>query len=141
MRQNINKYLASLNWTEKVPPVVDFHMYFLGNTEEECIAPNQWESGRPSISELYARFKEIAAKQDVEKVLVGLHSDWDDPDYTDGFPPGENVHILTSASKRDVENWIVGLGADGVVKGWPYGRPRNAPEPSDGYAVYSVCWD
>lgn len=34
-----------------------------------------------------------------------------------------------------------GLEADGVIEGWPYGKPCNAPEPLAGYAVLSVCWD
>ncbi len=142
MQENIHEYLAELNFSnEEVPPVVDFTLYFAGNTEEECIAPNQWGYGRPSIIGMFERFKEIAARPDVEKVLVGLHSDWDDDQYAGGALPGENVHIFTSADEADVERWIDGLEADGVIKGWPYGKPRNAPDPSSGYSVYSVCWD
>lgn len=142
MQENIREYLSRLNWSDnETPPAVDFHMYFQGNTEEESIAPNQWGEGRPSITELYERFKEIAAKPEVERVLVGLHFDWSDPIYHHGFPPAENVHILTSANSAEVENWIVGLEADGIINGWPYGKPRNAPEPSSGYSVFSVCWD
>ncbi|WP_374580302.1 hypothetical protein [Pseudoduganella sp.] len=142
MHRDIHDYLATLNWSEgEPPPVVDFHLYFSGNGQEECIAPNQWGDGRPCISELYSRFKEISAKPGVERILVGLHSDWNDPAYLDEFPPAENVHILASATQSEIEDWINGMCADGVVKGWPYGKPKNAPEPSKGNAVFSVCWD
>jgi hypothetical protein len=140
MQQAIHEYLATLDWKDgDTPPVLDFHLYFSGNTEEECIAPNQWGDGRPGIAELYTRFKEIAARPNVEMVLVGLHFDWNDTDYD--VPPAENVHIVTSASQAEVESWIDGLCADGVVKGWPYGKPKNAPNPSAGNTVYSLCWD
>lgn len=90
-------------------------------------------------------FREIAARPEVEKVLVGLHQDWCDYDEQDvaakRFPPAENVHIFTSASSSDVERWIAGMEADGVIAGWPYGQPGNAPQPASGYAVFSVCWD
>jgi len=142
MHQKIHESLAALNWREgEPPPVVDFHLYFEGNHEEECIAPNKWGHGRPPIAELYARFREIAAMRNVERVLVGLHPEWNDEDYADSYPPAENVHIFTTASKSEVEVWLEGLACDGVVKGWPYGRPKNAPDPAKGNVIYSICWD
>ncbi len=123
------------------PPVLDYVLFFDGNTDEESLAPNQWGYGRPTMAELYARFAQIAQRPDVERVLVGLHGDWDDPAFADGFPPAENVHIFTTASADEAEKWIEGMQADGVIEGWPYGKPCNAPDPSAGYAVLSVCWD
>ena len=123
------------------PPVLDYVMFFDGNTDEESLAPNQWGYGRPTMAELYARFAQIAQRPDVERVLVGLHGDWDDPAFADGFPPAENVHIFTTASAAEAEKWIDEMQADGVIEGWPYGKPCNAPDPSAGYAVLSVCWD
>jgi hypothetical protein len=120
---------------------VGLDLYFEGNIEEECIAPNQWEFGRPPIAELYARFQDIAARSDVAQVVVSLHHDWDDPMYEDGFPPGESIHVVTSASQSEVESWLTGLCCDGVRKGWLHGTPRNAPEPRGGYHVYTVVWD
>lgn len=142
MLSQLHEYLASLSMGDKdTPPVVDLRLYFEGNTEEECIAPNQWGDGRPPIADLYKRFQEIAEHPTVEAVLVGLHDDWNDPDYSDTFPPAENVHIITSSCRADVESWLSGLRSDGVIQGWPYGKPKNAPEPSNGYTVFSVCWD
>ncbi|HAX1630002.1 Uncharacterised protein [Klebsiella pneumoniae] len=142
MLEQLRKALSTEAWTEgEPPPVVDYTLYFEGNTEEDCIAPNQWGDGRPPIAELFTRFRGIAQKQNVERVLVGLHSDWNHEHYTDTYPPAENIHIFTTASKSEVEGWLSGLLIDGVVKGWPYGKPKNAPDPSKGYNIFSVCWD
>ena len=146
MPDKIYQYLTSPGVDDgDTPPVVDLDLYFAGNADEESIAPNQWGYGRPPIAQLYARFLEIAARPEVEKVLVGLHQDWCDYGQADVeakcFPPAENVHIFTSAGQDEVERWIAGMEADGVIPGWPYGKPANAPEPSEGYAVLSVCWD
>ena len=78
-------------------------MFFDGNTDEESLAPNQWGYGRPPMAELHARFAQIARRPDVERVLVGLHYDWDDPLFAEGFPPAENVHIYTTASAVEAE--------------------------------------
>lgn len=142
MLKQLREYLSSLNWQEgETPPVVDLDIYFDGNTEEECIAPNQWGDGRPPIADLYGQFQQIAQHPSVERVLVGLHSDWNHPDFADTFPPAENVHVITTSGKAELESWLTGLHSDGVLKGWPYGKPKNAPEPSKGYTVFSVCWD
>ncbi len=142
MLQHLRDALSLSAWNEgDPPPAVDYRLFFEGNTEEESIAPNQWGEGRPPIAEIFSRFQSIASRTDVERILVGLHFDWNHEDYADGFPPAENVHIFTSASRSEVESWLSGLQADGVVKGWPYGKPKGAPEPSKGFSVLSVCWD
>lgn len=142
MLSQLREALAALHWNGGEPaPVIDFRLYFDGNADETCIAPNQWGEGRPPIAEIFRRLEEIARRASVECVLVGLHSDWNDEAYADGFPPAENVHIFTAAGKAEVESWLKGLHCDGVLKGWPYGKPANAPEPGKGYTVFSVCWD
>lgn len=52
-------------------PVATIDDYFLGNDQEDSIAPNQWGDGRPSVRELYARLKEIEARPDVQGFFVG----------------------------------------------------------------------
>jgi len=142
MLKQLREALAATPWRAgDPPPAIDYELYFEGNAEEECIAPNQWGEGRPSIATMYQRFREIALKSEVERVLVGLHADWNDDSYSEGYPPAENLHIFTTALKSEVERWLHGMHADGVVKGWPSGKPFNAPEPSRGYNVFSVCWD
>ena len=61
--------------------------------------------------------------------------------HPDAWPPAENVHIYTTASQKEVEDWISGLQADEAVKGWPYGMHPSAPTVKPGFKVFSVCWD
>ena len=124
------------------PPVVPLKEYFDENTQEDCIAPNQVGYGRPSLAELYRVFSDIETRSDVQTVLVGIHGDWEESlKYEDVWPAAENVHILSSAKLSDVEKWVSGLAADGVVKGWPYGKHNDAPDTNPGFNVYTVCWD
>ncbi len=142
MTRALYAYLASIDWIEgQAAPVVGLDLFFDGNVEENSIAPNQWGEGRPPIAMMYERFRSIAVRPDVSDVFVGLHSDWNDPVFADGVPPAETVFIVTSASLAEVESWVSGLHADGVVKGWPYGKPCNAPEPAAGQHIYWVSWD
>lgn len=140
--ETIHAYLQSLNWkTGDPPPVVGLELFFHGNDEEESIAPNQWGEGRPPVAVLFAKFKAIAARDNVSDVFVGLHWDWNDPDYADTVPPADTVFIVTSESMTQVAEWLVDMHADGVVQGWPHGRPGNAPTLLPGHSVYWVSWD
>ena len=142
MLDQLRSYLSTLDWHEgQPPPVIDFALYFDGNNQEDSIAPNQCGDGRPSIAEMYLRFQDISRRPEVERVLVGLHDDWNHEVFAQEFPPAESIHIYTTASEADVELWIAGLHADGAGEGWLYGEPANAPKPSSGYLVYSVSWD
>lgn len=142
MLKDIRAALAAERWEEGDPaPTVPLELFFEGNDQEESIAPNQWGDGRPPVAQMYEIFKRIAARDDVQTVVVGLHFDWNDNTFPDSWPPAENIHIYTSASHAEVDTWIEGLHSDGAGIGWPYGEPRNAPTAKDGYRVYTVYWD
>lgn len=123
-------------------PVATLDEYFLGNTQEDSIAPNQWGEGRPSIIEIYRRFKEIELREDVHWVRVGLHQSWGES-FDDGtWPAAENIHVCSSAPQKTADQWVVGLGSDGIIAGaWPYGKHRAAPDQPEGSHLYTVCWD
>jgi hypothetical protein len=142
MLRDIKSVLAAEPWEEGDPaPTVPLALFFEGNDQEQSIAPNQWGVGRPPIAQMYEIFKNIEARDDVQTVVVGLHFDWNDKTFPDDWPPAENVHIYTSASQAEVDEWIEGLQSDGAGVGWPYGEPRNAPKAKSGHAVYTVYWD
>lgn len=122
-------------------PVVSVDDYFVGNDDEESIAPNQWGDGRPSIRDIYDRLKKIEARPDVQGVFVGIHQDWPDAERFEQWVPAENIHIYSSAPQDVAEQWIEGLMSDGIGPGWPYGKHAAAPEPLDGYHVYTIYWD
>jgi hypothetical protein len=123
-------------------PVVSLDEYFIGNDQEDSIAPNQWGYGRPSIGEIYARLKTIEAKPDVQAVFVGLHQDWGEAlEDDDLWPAAENIHIYSSVPQDVADEWIEGFESDGIAPGWPYGKHAAAAEPLNGYQVYTVYWD
>ena len=123
-------------------PVVTLDEYFLGNSQEDSIAPNQWGEGRPSISEIYRRFKEVESRADVQGVYVGLHDSWGESLEDDTWPAAENIHVISSANPETAEEWVAGLLTDGVSAGeWPYGRHALAPEVPPGSRLYTVYWD
>lgn len=123
-------------------PVVTLDEYFVGNDDEESIAPNNWGYGRPSIQVIYSHFKEIESRADVQGVYVGLHDEWSEALEDDElWPAAENVHVISSAPESEVQLWVEGLEADGVGTGWPYGEHKLSPKPKDGYTVYTVYWD
>lgn len=123
-------------------PVVSLDEYFLGNEQEDSIAPNQWGYGRPSIREIHARLKALESRPDVQGVFVGLHQEWGEAlDDDELWPAAENIHIYSSASQEIADGWIEGLESDGIGPGWPYGKHAGAPEPMAGYEVYTIYWD
>ncbi len=122
-------------------PVVTLDEYFTGNDQEESIAPNQWEYGRPPIREIHAHFQAIAQRPDVQGVYVGLHQDWSMALECDDWPAAENIHVISSVRQETAEQWLEGLEADGLIVGWPYGKHAAAPEPGAGFHIYTVCWD
>ena len=143
MRQKlIDKIQQLYDQKPDIPPVVQLDEYFSGNTNEECIACNQVGYGRPPLTQFYECLKTIAQKPEVQTILVGLHSDWeevyDDPDI---WPAAENIHIYTSASAEIVKEWVSGLTVDYVYEGWPYGAHPAAPALKQSFKIYSLCWD
>ena len=96
-------------------PVVSLDEYFVGNHQEDSIAPNQWGEGRPPIAEIYARLKAIEARPDVQGVFVGLHQEWGEALEDDGlWPAAENIHIYSSAPQDVADGWIAGFLSDGI---------------------------
>lgn len=123
-------------------PVVPLEAYFAGNDQEDSIAPNQCGYGRPSLRDLHAHFKRIEARDDVQGVFLGLHQEWSEALGDDElWPAAENIHVLTSAPQEVADTWIQGLESGGISPGWPYGRHAAAPEPIDGFQIYTVYWD
>lgn len=142
LRKALYAKIAALDEVDnKHFPIVSIDDYFLGNDDEESIAPNQWGDGRPSVREMYEHLKRIEERPDVQGVFVGIHQDWPESERFHEWPPAENIHIYSSASQGVAEKWIEGLHSDGISPGWSYGKHAAAPEPLDGYRVYTIYWD
>lgn len=138
----LDKLLALDEIDAEHPPVVTLEDYFEGNTDETCIAPNQWGEGRPSVREIDARFRQVASRDDVVGVYVGLHFSWGEALEDEVWPAAENIHVIAAVDQATANGWIIGLHADGILAGdWPYGRHQAAPAVPEGFRLYTVYWD
>lgn len=71
-----------------------------------------------------------------------MHQSWGEAlDDDSEWPAAENIHVYSSAPQDVADQWLEGLHADGIGRGWPYGKHTAAPEPPAGYHVYTVYWD
>ncbi|WP_223788174.1 hypothetical protein [Marinicella meishanensis] len=138
----INELIRLPDVDVEAPPTVPLDWFFQGNAEEQSIAPNLWGYGRPSLKTMYQQLKAIENRPEVNCVLVGMHTCWDEAlDQPTWWPGGENIHIITSASQSEVEQWSAGLQVDAVLLGWPYGEHPMSPKPPANCVVYSLSWD
>ena len=71
----LNKFKKILNDNEKRLPSLTLDEFFNGNTEEDSIAPNQWEFGRPTLAEIWDMLQKIELRTDIAWVRVALHYD------------------------------------------------------------------
>ena len=71
-------------------------------------------------------------------VYVGLHYDWVMALESEGWPAAENIHIYSTASQAEADQWIEGLEADGITPGWPYGKQAASPESGEGVVAYDL---
>jgi hypothetical protein len=122
------------------PPVVTLEDFFEGNTRPDSIAVNLSE--HPGLGFFYGSLKQIRARPDVQAVLANIY-DLSDIIFgdADGWPYCENIHILTSASEAEIQNWAEALKSDGASEGWPYGESPHAPKASTGQKWWSISWD
>ena len=51
-------------------PLLTLYEFFNGNTEEDSIAPNQWEFGRPTLSEIWDMLQKIELMPNIAWVRV-----------------------------------------------------------------------
>lgn len=49
--------------------------FFEGNAAEDSIAPNDWEYGRPSISEIWDIMRNLERTPNIGWIRVALHND------------------------------------------------------------------
>lgn len=143
LRKLLLDKLASLDAIdEDHVSVVALYEYFLGNTEEDSIVPNQWGEGWPSIIEIDACFEEIEAREDVEGGFVGLHQSWSESLDDKTWRAAENIHVFSSAPQEIADQWVFGLESDGIIAGGrPCAKHKAAPEPPAGPRLCAVYWD
>jgi hypothetical protein len=118
-------------------PLLTLDEFFEGNTDEECIGPNQWGYGRPPIAELAARLREIDRREDVVWTRVQLHPET--VETADGSLTAEGIAVCTYAEEEVCAQWVDGFEADvflGLADSY-----SDVPKVPEGTAIWSVVWD
>ncbi|MEV6227039.1 hypothetical protein AB0L88_04000 [Saccharopolyspora shandongensis] len=119
-------------------PLLTIDEFFVGNTDEESLAPNQWGHDRPPLAEIEQRLRALAAEPGVEWVRVQL----DDTHEVDEIA-AEAIAICTDREPDDIEELLDSeyLQADGVIEGYAISDPGDEPAVPAGSHVLSLVWD
>ncbi|WP_461509483.1 hypothetical protein [Rhodopirellula baltica] len=149
VRNELIRNLEQLSKTmkRKGMPIVDAFVFFRGNYDEASIAANAGWKGLPEFPELVGEIERISQLRRVDSVSVSV-LEWpeiDDVDEFDIWPQGENLVIVTSMSREELERETSLLKHDGILDGWAYdndGRSAEMlPHVPVGSRLYTVFWD
>lgn len=117
----LNTFKKILEENEEHLPLLTLDEFFNGNTEEESIAPNQWEFGRPTLSEIWGMLQKIESMPDVAWVRVALHNDTEIIENNGAEElvlAGDTIVICTTILPAELEKSVncQWLCSDGVIK-------------------------
>jgi len=127
-------------------PLLTLEEFFSNNTEEESIAPNQWEFGRPTLSEIWEHLRKVEKRDDVAWVRVTLHSDTEIGVRNGEIVcelAGDSIAICTTAKPSEIEQTAncERLCSDGVIKSFKSKWYTELPAIPKGYKVLTLWWD
>ncbi|MEU5847775.1 hypothetical protein [Saccharopolyspora shandongensis] len=134
-----SEVLARAEAASDALPVLIIDEFFVGNTDEESLAPNQWGYDRPPLAEIEKRPRALAAEPGVDWVRVQLHDDTHEVDEI----AAEAIAICTDRESDDIEELLDSeyLQADGVIEGYAISDPGDEPAVPASSRVLSLVWD
>lgn len=145
---DINKFKQMLEGNEDRLPLLTLDEFFKGNIVEYSIAPNQWEFGRPTLSEIWEFLKKIESMHEVEWVRVALHYDTDIEEENGEeilVLAGEAIVICTTILPEKLEeivncDWLC---SDGVIEidNYELNDYSYVPEVPKGFNCLEIVWD
>ena len=115
----LNKFKKILEENEERFPLLTLNEFFEGNTEEDSIAPNQWEEGRPSLAEIWDMLRKIELMPDIAWVRVTLHDDTQIDDENEVLTlAGDSIVLCTNIQPSELEKMVncEWLCSDGVIE-------------------------
>ena len=65
-----DEYKRKIRETGEDYPLLTLEEFFVGYNDEYSIAPNQAEEGRPTLDEIYDRFKSLESKDGIAWIRV-----------------------------------------------------------------------
>ncbi len=144
----LNKFKKILEENEERLPLLTLDEFFNGNTEEDSIAPNQWEFGRPKLSEIWDMLQKIELMPNIAWVRVALHDDTEIVE-TNGKEvlnlAGDTIVLCTTISPMELEKLVncEWLCSDGVItiKAFELYAYSCVPEIPDNFDCLEIVWD
>jgi len=145
----LNTFKMLMDKNDNRLPLLTLDEFFEGNTAEDSIAPNDWEFGRPSITEIWQLMRELEKMPHIAWIRIELHNDTEIIEY-DGREvlvlAGESIMICTSLPASELEvlarcEWLCSGGAEE----W---KPSEIdcifscrPPVPDGFRCFAIVWD
>lgn len=120
-------------------PFVSLDDFFTGNDDTRSIGP-QIGAPHPGIDALCTTLQTIAARDDVDAVLVQVNDAQWAYDSDDEWVASNCVVALTRADAAEVADWRRQLGCTAVAKGLPEPTAPNAPAVRDGMTAWRLVW-
>lgn len=120
-------------------PLVTLDDFFIGNDDPRSIGP-QIGMAHPGVDALHATLRSIAARDDVDAVLVQASNAQWAYDSDDEWVAANGVVVVTSAAASDVAEWRRQLGCAALAKGLPEPEAPNAPALRDGVTAWQLIW-
>lgn len=128
-------------------PLLTLDEFFADNSEEDSLAPNQWEEGRPALAEIWHILQKLETTPGIAWVRVALHDDTEiDEEEETLILAGDSILLCTKLTQEELENLIdcQKLCSDGILKtefselGEIYSRIPSIPER---FHCFEIVWD
>ncbi|MBL8297274.1 MAG: hypothetical protein JNN30_02900 [Rhodanobacteraceae bacterium] len=120
-------------------PFVTLDEFFTGNDDTRSLGP-QIDATHPGMDTLLARLRAIAARPDVDVLLVQVRDAQWAYDSEDEWVSGNCVVVVTCAGADEVAHWRRELGCTAIAKGLPEPLAPNPPALREGYAAWQLVW-
>lgn len=144
----LNTFKKILEENEERLPLLTLDEFFDGNTEEDSIAPNQWEFGRPTLSEIRNMLQKIELMPDIAWVRVALHDDTEIVENNgkeELVLAGDTIVICTTILPAELEKLVncEWLCSDGVItiEAFELNTYSCVPPIPDNFDCLEIVWD
>ena len=144
----LNTFKKILEENEERLPLLTLDEFFDGNTEEDSIAPNQWEFGRPTLSEIRNMLQKIELMPDIAWVRVALHDDTEIVENNgkeELVLAGDTIVICTTILPAELEKLVncEWLCSDGVItiEAFELKTYSCVPPIPDNFDCLEIVWD
>ena len=144
----LSTFKKILEENEQQLQLLTLNEFFCGNTEEDSIAPNQWEFGRPTLSEIWGMLQKIEEMPYIAWVRVALHDDTEiveNNGIEELILAGDTIVICTTILPAELEKIVncEWLCSDGILiaKASELEKYACVPQIPENFTCLKIVWD